>query len=353
MTSSTVITAGAPRRSTASATATSRDVSTCRPSPADRSTRGSSAPSAAVAPSASRPRSASTRRASRSSGSRRKRVDRLRSGGLTSKNGFSVVAPMSVMSPSSTLGSSASCCALLKRWISSRKRIVRWSRSPSRARARSMISRTSLTDADTAESCSKARLVVAATTWASVVFPVPGGPQKMAEESRSASTSARSGRPGPTSSSWPTISSSVRGRRRAASGDCRRRRSSTAALNRSSGNGGTVPPVTTLGANRPYRTRFVRNGPSRQDESRYYRAPDSAPGGRNRACPLAPAPLRWPGPSSWPRSPWPLPASPAAARGQVAGGRHPEAERKEYVVLATDEARWPRPRRRSSPPAAR
>ena len=44
---------------------------------------------------------------------------------MTSKYGFSVVAPMSVTVPSSTWGSSASCWALLKRWISSRKRIVR------------------------------------------------------------------------------------------------------------------------------------------------------------------------------------------------------------------------------------
>src|SRR5919197_1569483 len=43
---------------------------------------------------------------------------------MTSKYGFSVVAPISVTSPSSTAGSSASCCALLKRWISSRKKIV-------------------------------------------------------------------------------------------------------------------------------------------------------------------------------------------------------------------------------------
>ncbi len=42
---------------------------------------------------------------------------------LTSKYGFSVVAPMSVTSPLSTAGRSASCCALLKRWISSRKRM--------------------------------------------------------------------------------------------------------------------------------------------------------------------------------------------------------------------------------------
>ncbi len=43
---------------------------------------------------------------------------------LTSKAGFSVVAPISVTRPSSTAGSSASCWALLKRWISSRKNTV-------------------------------------------------------------------------------------------------------------------------------------------------------------------------------------------------------------------------------------
>ncbi len=41
---------------------------------------------------------------------------------MTSNAGFSVVAPISVIRPSSTAGSSASCWALLKRWISSRKK---------------------------------------------------------------------------------------------------------------------------------------------------------------------------------------------------------------------------------------
>ncbi len=60
----------------------------------------------------------------RSRGSRRNNVERERSGALTSKYGFSVVAPMRTSSPSSTPGSRASCWALLKRWTSSRKRIV-------------------------------------------------------------------------------------------------------------------------------------------------------------------------------------------------------------------------------------
>ena len=141
-------------------------------------------------PSAASPRSSSVRTASGDSGSRRNSVLRLRSGGLTSKNGFSVVAPISVSVPSSTAGSSASCCDLEKRWISSRNRIVPRSCSPRRWRARSITSRTSFTPAVTADSCSNARRVVPATASASVVLPVPGGPQKIAL------TSAGPARPG-------------------------------------------------------------------------------------------------------------------------------------------------------------
>src|SRR5215218_6983210 len=189
---------------------------------------------AAVVPSASRPRPIRMRRSSGPRGSSRNSVERLRNGGLTSKNGFSVVAPISTSVPSSTAGSRASCWALVKRWISSRNRIVPWSRSPRRWRARSMTSRTSLTPAVTAESCSKARAVVPATASASVVLPVPGGPHNSTDESLSCSTRRRSGRPGPSSCAWPTTSSIVRGRNRAANGAWARRRSAAAAVNRSS-----------------------------------------------------------------------------------------------------------------------
>ena len=108
------------------------------------------ASSSAVAPSASSPRPTSVSIAARSSGSSRNSVQRLRSGALTSKNGFSVVAPMSVSVPSSTAGSRASCCDFEKRWISSRNRIVPCPCSPSRWRARSITSRTSFTPAVTA-----------------------------------------------------------------------------------------------------------------------------------------------------------------------------------------------------------
>ena len=44
---------------------------------------------------------------------------------MISKDGFSVVAPISRMLPFSTCGRNASCWALLKRWISSTKTMVR------------------------------------------------------------------------------------------------------------------------------------------------------------------------------------------------------------------------------------
>ena len=48
-----------------------------------------------------------------------------RSAALISKDGFSVVAPIRRMLPFSTNGRNASCCALLKRWISSTNTTVR------------------------------------------------------------------------------------------------------------------------------------------------------------------------------------------------------------------------------------
>ena len=109
-----------------------------------------------------------------------------------------------------------------------------WPRSPRRWRARSSVSRTSFTPALTALSCSKALLVWAAMAWASVVFPVPGGPQRITDDSRSASTSVRSGCPSPSRCSCPTMSSRFRGRSRAASGALAASASSAAAENRSS-----------------------------------------------------------------------------------------------------------------------
>ena len=93
---------------------------------------------------------------------------------MSEKNGFSVVAPTSTSSPSSTNGSSTSCCAREKRCTSSRKRIVPWPRSPSRARARSATSRTSFTPALTALRVSNAFSLTPATSRAIVVLPGAG-----------------------------------------------------------------------------------------------------------------------------------------------------------------------------------
>ena len=60
--------------------------------------------------------------------------------------------------------------------------------------------------------------VLSARRRASVVLPVPAGPHRMHEPTRSDSASARNGAPGPTRCCWPTTSSRVRGRRRAARG---------------------------------------------------------------------------------------------------------------------------------------
>ena len=77
------------------------------------------------------------------------------SAAFTSNDGFSVVAPTSVTVPASTCGSSASCCALLKRWISSMNSTVRSSRWSRRSAALAIASRSSFTPAITADSGTK------------------------------------------------------------------------------------------------------------------------------------------------------------------------------------------------------
>ena len=87
-----------------------------------------------------------------------------------------MVAPIRVRRPSSTAGSSASCWALLKRWISSRKRTVPRPLVRRRSRARSITARISGLPALTADSSSKAPSEPAAAILAIVVLPAPGGP---------------------------------------------------------------------------------------------------------------------------------------------------------------------------------
>ena len=181
----------------ARARATSRVVRAARASPSTRLTsRSTASSSAADAPRGPAPVAGSGRRASASSGSSRNRVERLSSGALTSKYGFSVVAPIRVSVPSSTAGRRASCWDLLNRWTSSRNRIVPRSCSASRRRASAIASRTSLTPAVTADRATNALAVAPAISRARVVLPVPGGPQRITDDSRSASIRARRGRPG-------------------------------------------------------------------------------------------------------------------------------------------------------------
>ena len=90
--------------------------------------------------------------------------ERESSGEITEKYGFSVVAAIRVTQRFSTAGSSESCWALLKRWISSRKRTVSLPYPPVARRAPSMTARTSLTPAVIAESSTKRLLVALETT---------------------------------------------------------------------------------------------------------------------------------------------------------------------------------------------
>ena len=144
-------------------------------------------------------------------------LQRDKSAPLTSNDGFSVVAPIKMMLPFSTKGRKASCCALLKRWISSTNTIVR---SPKRrlSSACCMTCLISLMPLVTAEKSMNVALVWFAMMRASVVLPTPGGPQKIMEEIWSCSIRRRSTLPGPSRWVWPTNSESVCGRSRAASG---------------------------------------------------------------------------------------------------------------------------------------
>ncbi len=100
-----------------------------------------------------------TRICSSFKGSRTNTRQRESSGCVSSKLGFSVVAPMRVITPFSTHGRNASCCDLLKWWISSQNRIVPRPWYLSRSSASLMISRTRATPSVTAENGSKWRSV--------------------------------------------------------------------------------------------------------------------------------------------------------------------------------------------------
>jgi len=69
-----------------------------------------------------------------------------------------------------------------------------------------------------AEKKMKWDFVSAAMTWARVVFPQPGGPQKINDERLSVSIMLRRMRPSPSRCSWPVNSAILRGRIRSARG---------------------------------------------------------------------------------------------------------------------------------------
>ena len=200
--------------SAASAAAASRPFKATRASPRATSSRPSRASGAMLVFSSSSPRSTTCLSSSWSSCSSRKTRLRDRSGEMTSKEGFSVVAPIMVTVPSSTWGRIASCWALLKRWISSMNRTVR---SPARrwSLASATTLRRSATPAVTADIATILALVSVASRPARVVLPLPGGPHRMMlgrlpdlVRRRRTSTTSR----------WPTRSSNFFGRRRVASG---------------------------------------------------------------------------------------------------------------------------------------
>ena len=84
--------------------------------------------------------------------------------------------------------------------------------------ANSSVSRTSFTPDWTAESEYIVRFNAPDNKVASVVFPTPGGPQRMQDGKWPASMAFRKGALDPTTFSWPMYSSKVVGRIRSARG---------------------------------------------------------------------------------------------------------------------------------------
>ena len=100
---------------------------------------------------------------------------------MSSKYGFSVVAPIRMTVPSSTCGSRPSCWDLLKRWISSMNRTVRPPSRLSRSRAAATVERISATPLITAERLMNSAPTASARSRARLVLPVPGGPHSRIE----------------------------------------------------------------------------------------------------------------------------------------------------------------------------
>ena len=113
--------------------------------------------------------------------------------GFTANEGFSVVAPTRTTKPFSTSGRRISCCVLSKRWISSRKKMVGRDRRRNSFSARTATAFTSDTLVVQQESDTKGQRVRREMIVATVVFPHPGGPQRMTECGGSRSSRVRTG----------------------------------------------------------------------------------------------------------------------------------------------------------------
>src|SRR5690606_40942568 len=100
---------------------------------------------------------------------------------ITSKEGFSVVAPINVTNPRSTAPRRESCCDFEKRWISSMNKMGCSCWKLRSWVALSMTSRTSFTPELMAVRLKKGRLNCVEIIDASVVLPTPGGPHKIME----------------------------------------------------------------------------------------------------------------------------------------------------------------------------
>ena len=175
-----------------------------------RSTALASGSSGSDLPSARSARASSLSRLASSSVWKTSTRARESSAALSSKDGFSVVAPTRTIVPSSMTGRKESCCARLKRWISSTKSSVcrplaRRSRAPSKTFLRSA------TPEKIADICSKCRPVSPASSLATVVFPVPGGPQNIIEPSERARIMRVSAPSSAVRCSWPTTSPRLAG----------------------------------------------------------------------------------------------------------------------------------------------
>ena len=132
---------------------------------------------------------------------------------LTSKPGFSVVAPMSKILPDSTAPNKASCWLLLKRWISSKNNKI----LPC-SLASCMIFLTSATPALIALNCTKGNCKDSPIILARVVLPTPGGPQNNILGICPDVIYFLKGASGPVKCSWPKNSLKFLGRTRSAKG---------------------------------------------------------------------------------------------------------------------------------------